>query len=137
MPFQSEKQRRYLWANEPEIARDWADTYGSGIGKALGGRIPFSLGSTDEIIETQSDIGNQVATRTQQDINTITGMKGYEIQDPKELYENMKDYLSPNFTIQDMIEIQKTGKDTKPTASIRKRSLCRDKRYVDFWQRYE
>jgi len=61
MPFQSEKQRRYLWANEPEIARDWTDTYGSGIGKALGGRIPFALGSSDEIIETQSDIGNQIA----------------------------------------------------------------------------
>ena len=39
MPFQSEKQRRYLWANEPEIARDWTDTYGSGIAKALGGKI--------------------------------------------------------------------------------------------------
>ena len=23
MPFQSEKQRRYLWANEPEIAKRW------------------------------------------------------------------------------------------------------------------
>ena len=45
MPFQSEKQRRYLWANEPEIARDWTDTYGSGIAKALGGRIPFYAGS--------------------------------------------------------------------------------------------
>jgi len=45
MPFQSEKQRRYLWANEPEIARDWTDTYGSGIAKALGGRIPFAEGS--------------------------------------------------------------------------------------------
>ena len=45
MPFQSEKQRRYLWANEPEIARDWTDTYGSGIAKALGGRIPFRRGS--------------------------------------------------------------------------------------------
>ena len=44
MPFQSEKQRRYLWANEPEIARDWTDTYGSGIAKALGGRIPFGSG---------------------------------------------------------------------------------------------
>jgi hypothetical protein len=44
MPFQSEKQRRYLWANEPEIARDWTDTYGSGIAKALGGRIPFQTG---------------------------------------------------------------------------------------------
>ena len=37
MPFQSEEQRRYLWANEPEIARDWADTYGSRIQKNSGG----------------------------------------------------------------------------------------------------
>ena len=47
MPFKSEKQRRYLWANEPEIARDWTDTYGSGIHKALGGRIPFQQGGRD------------------------------------------------------------------------------------------
>jgi len=45
MPFQSEKQRRYLWANEPEIARDWTDTYGSKIQKANGGRIGFAKGS--------------------------------------------------------------------------------------------
>ena len=45
MPFKSEKQRRYLWANEPEIARDWTDTYGSGIAKALGGRIGFFRGA--------------------------------------------------------------------------------------------
>ena len=37
MPFKSEKQRRYLWANEPEIARDWTDTYGSRIHKDDGG----------------------------------------------------------------------------------------------------
>ena len=37
MPFKSEKQRRYLWANEPEIARDWTDTYGSRIKKKNGG----------------------------------------------------------------------------------------------------
>ena len=43
MPFKSEEQRRYLWANEPEIARDWTDTYGSRIQKNNGGimRIPF------------------------------------------------------------------------------------------------
>ena len=46
MPFQSEAQRRYLWANEPEIARDWTDTYGSGIAKALGGRIGFYRGAS-------------------------------------------------------------------------------------------
>ena len=37
MPFKSEAQRRYLWANEPEIARDWTDTYGSRIHKNNGG----------------------------------------------------------------------------------------------------
>ena len=37
MPFKSEEQRRYLWANEPEIARDWTDTYGSKIHAADGG----------------------------------------------------------------------------------------------------
>ncbi len=29
MPFKSEKQRRYLWANEPELARKWTKKYGS------------------------------------------------------------------------------------------------------------
>ena len=37
MPFQSEKQRKYLWANEPEIARDWTDKYGSRVKKDNGG----------------------------------------------------------------------------------------------------
>ena len=46
MPFKSEKQRRYLWANEPEIARDWTDTYGSRIHKYDGGiaRIGLKMG---------------------------------------------------------------------------------------------
>jgi len=46
MPFKSEAQRKYLWANEPEIARDWTDTYGSGIHKAKGGRIGFRRGTS-------------------------------------------------------------------------------------------
>ena len=37
MPFQSEKQRKYLWANEPAIAREWTDKYGSRVKKQLGG----------------------------------------------------------------------------------------------------
>ena len=35
MPFQSEKQRRYLWANEPEIARDWTNRYGAANGGGI------------------------------------------------------------------------------------------------------
>ena len=30
MPFKSEKQRRYLHANEPEIARRWENKYATG-----------------------------------------------------------------------------------------------------------
>lgn len=29
MPFKSEKQRRYLWKNEPKLAKKWARKYGS------------------------------------------------------------------------------------------------------------
>ena len=29
MPFRSEKQRRWLWKNEPDIAQKWSDKYGS------------------------------------------------------------------------------------------------------------
>ena len=43
MPFKSEAQRRYLWANEPEIARDWTDTYGSKIHAADGGIMRLGL----------------------------------------------------------------------------------------------
>lgn len=29
MPFRSEKQRRWLWANKPALAKRWAHKYGS------------------------------------------------------------------------------------------------------------
>ena len=29
MPFKSEKQRKFMWAKHPEIARRWTDKYGS------------------------------------------------------------------------------------------------------------
>lgn len=31
MPFQSEKQRRFLWKNHPEVAKKWAHKYGSEV----------------------------------------------------------------------------------------------------------
>jgi len=47
MPFKSEKQRRYLWANEPEIARNWTDKYGNRIQRENGGimRLGFKKGN--------------------------------------------------------------------------------------------
>jgi hypothetical protein len=39
MPFRSERQRRFMWARHPEIAKRWTEKYGSkprpGIRKAL------------------------------------------------------------------------------------------------------
>ena len=29
MPFKSERQRRWMWANKPRLARKWAHKYGS------------------------------------------------------------------------------------------------------------
>lgn len=36
MPFQSEAQRRYLWANRPDIAHAWAHGKSSVTGKKEG-----------------------------------------------------------------------------------------------------
>jgi hypothetical protein len=34
MPFKSERQRKYLWAKHPKIAKRWTAKYGSKIKKA-------------------------------------------------------------------------------------------------------
>ena len=54
MPFQSEKQRKYLWANEPEIARDWTDRYGARGGGIM--RIPFAEGSGEGVDYNDYDV---------------------------------------------------------------------------------
>jgi len=33
MPFRSEKQKKYLWKNNPKIAKKWSKKYGSKIAK--------------------------------------------------------------------------------------------------------
>jgi hypothetical protein len=38
VPFKSESQRRYLWANEPKIAEAWAHGKSSVTGKREGKR---------------------------------------------------------------------------------------------------
>ena len=52
MPFQSEKQRKYLWANEPEIARDWTDKYGSRVKKDNGGILSWIPGWDEHALAT-------------------------------------------------------------------------------------
>ena len=66
MPFKSEKQRRYLWANEPEIARDWTDTYGSRIQKNDGGitRIGLWRGGNPNEDRAREEAANQQRSQT-------------------------------------------------------------------------
>ena len=75
---------------------DWTDRYGSGIAKALGGRIPFSLGSRDEIIETQSDIGNQIAYKPNSNkdkyLKSLFDMKSTYGETPAYRQELQKDW---------------------------------------------
>jgi hypothetical protein len=59
MPFKSEAQRRYLWANEPEIARDWTDTYGSRIQKDSGGIMRLGFDKGGEVVD---DMGHTYET---------------------------------------------------------------------------
>ena len=59
MPFKSEAQRRYLWANEPEIARDWTDTYGSKIHAADGGIMRLGFDNGGEVVD---DLGHAYET---------------------------------------------------------------------------
>ena len=88
MPFKSEKQRRYLFANEPEIARDWTETYGSRIQKSNGGIMMDAVivdddGNTYE----ESPLSN---FRTEEEFNEQfkdniqdpDDMEGYALGDP-------------------------------------------------------
>ena len=78
MPFQSEKQRRYLWANEPEIARDWTDTYGSRVRKANGGIMEgllMKLAQTYGVNKAMEMLGMQ--SDSDQDENFPGDVRGY------------------------------------------------------------
>jgi hypothetical protein len=35
MPFRSEKQKKYMWANHPEIAERWTKRYGGAVERRL------------------------------------------------------------------------------------------------------
>ena len=70
MPFKSEAQRRYLWANEPEIARDWADTYGSKIQAAQGGRAGYYAGG--QSIPSEYTVEDARKTAMQDKLGGIT-----------------------------------------------------------------
>ena len=48
MPFKSEKQRRYLYANEPKLAKKWSNMYGKKI-TGLGGVVNNNVSTLKQI----------------------------------------------------------------------------------------
>lgn len=44
MPFKSEKQKRFMYVNHPEIAKRWSKTYGSKVQRAAKKRISPAKG---------------------------------------------------------------------------------------------
>ena len=96
MPFKSEAQRKYLWANEPEIARDWTDTYGSRIQRDEGGimRVPFRLGEEVEDSTTIDidDNTRQAKVNTQQ--QTIISNQLRQGKSLQEIFDAAKQFDS-------------------------------------------
>ena len=74
MPFQSDKQRRYLWANEPEIAREWTNRYGASQGglTRLRQAYPTNLTVGEEMQSIGTPLENQMAKVY--DKNALTGV---------------------------------------------------------------
>jgi hypothetical protein len=108
MPFKSEAQRKYLWANEPEIARDWTDEYGSGIQAAHGGII----GSVGGISRPKYQQGNMVGAEMEGAM-----MESEEVI--KELYDALiAQGLSPQEAIEKIKEIIASSQAQEPQSPM-------------------
>jgi hypothetical protein len=103
MPFQSEKQRRYLHANHPEIAKRWEKEYATG-GISNHFRKKYSLGSmvtqarqdSDGIEERLEQLGGDVTSAEQllQQINQRLQTAGSSV--PKGGLGTLAAYTPPN-----------------------------------------
>jgi len=107
MPFQSEKQRRYLWANEPEIARDWTDRYGAAGGGIMrlgfynGGPGPGGQGARGQATQNPGRAPSRSGPdtrddrfRTQRPQSKYTAVQAGTLSDPRE----KKDYFEQSWT---------------------------------------
>jgi hypothetical protein len=88
MPFKSNKQRRYLWANEPRIAKRWERDYANG-GIA---RVGLANGTLASTLFPEGNLQNIIATSPTQ--------KDYNIRATEDLVKNLpggivRDLLAP------------------------------------------
>jgi len=91
MPFQSEKQRRYMHANLPELAQRWEQEYARGGIARLPLAIPPNTTVGEEMIAMGTPLQNQMAKVMQKDIDA-SKMSGFKNQD-YESYKNQMELL--------------------------------------------
>jgi hypothetical protein len=119
MPFQSEKQRKYLWANEPEIAREWTDKYGSKIQKAKGGRIPFANGTfgpnINQILQQNRNFMVPLSSSPYQALGTWEKEGGLQsIYDKYAEASNLSgDYVDETYNVADPYKSEGTAGDVR------------------------
>ena len=110
MPFQSEKQRRYLWANEPEIARDWTDTYGSKIQKANGGRIGFARGSDPRALKQRFIEVIRLMNEAEGDELAALALEARTLKEQMKTLEQIEPYVGQGIqSLQRRVEPQRTS----------------------------
>ena len=158
MPFKSEKQRRYLFANEPEIARDWADTYGSRIQKNTGGisqlvkssgngKRPGYKGGADAATESfaksyDKAVGNKPGTtkgRPDRDLNVGGGGEGPTFR-PSVPDQIEADFAPPSTLTPQQIKKTKQFQEEqafqKATQTWNKNTNTWEPKKVNFLQKY-
>ena len=127
MPFKSDKQRRYLWANEPEIARRWTKEHGSRIQKDDGGimRIPFAEGENYWRYKIDSYIEDELGDKwedkfdnlSEEDRNNLETQFRADNISPKEIKDfiNIKEHREKLDYAHDMWDKEKWyGQKTQP-----------------------
>ena len=99
MPFRSEKQRRYMFANEPEIAERWTKKYGSkpvGVKKAVvmrpsPGTSTFSSAVLPALRERRKKPYQYIMSPGRAGSQKIQERIERRIKDPKIISESMED----------------------------------------------
>ena len=75
MPFQSEKQRKWMWMNKPKMAQKWTDEHGSKpVNKNKGGKMPNVGGKKFSYTSAGVKQAQKHAKETGQKVN-LTGYK--------------------------------------------------------------
>ena len=94
MPFQSEKQRRYLHANHPEIAKRWEKEYSHG-----------GILDIDGSEEITTEEGNDISLVDESEIGVSTLFKAKDGGTPQ-LAKNLK--MEQDLVIEDQIGVEET-----------------------------